>query len=218
MRFHDRHDAGQRLAERLTHPPASALVAPVVLALPRGGVPVGFEIARALGAPLDVFVARKVGAPHRPEYGIGAIAEGGVVVRDDWAVRALGLSPADFDRLAAAEQPELERRVRRYRKGRPLPALGGRSVILVDDGLATGVTAEAALRSLQGQNPASLVLAVPACAPEPLARLRRLADEVICLHAPEHFAAVGQWYERFGQTGDEEVDRLLASAAQLAET
>lgn len=211
MRFHDRRDAGRRLGERLKD---EALADPIVLALPRGGVPVGHEVARALGAPLEVFVARKVGAPHLPEYGIGAVAEGGGGVMDGWAVRAFGLSRRDFDRLAEAERAELERRVGRYRHGRPLPSLRGRTVVLVDDGLATGVTAEAALLALREAQPRRLVLAVPVCAPDTVARLRGVADDVVCLHAPEGFAAVGQWYERFGQTTDEEVEDLLVEAAR----
>jgi len=191
MRFHDRHDAGRQLAERLRQEQLGPLVAPVVLALPRGGVPVGYEVACVLGAPLEVFVARKVGAPHQPEFGTGAIAEGGAVVRDDEVLRALDLTVDDFDRLAAAQQVELYRRVRRYRHGRPLPPLEGRSVILVDDGLATGVTAEAAVRSLRAHAPARVVLAVPAGAPDTVARLRLVADEVVCLHTPIDFIAVG---------------------------
>jgi putative phosphoribosyl transferase len=210
MRFHDRRDAGRRLGARLKH---EALVDPIVLALPRGGVPVGFEIARALGAPLDVFVARKVGAPSHPEYGIGAVAEGNSMIMDGEAVRALSLSRGDFERLAATEQIELERRVRRYRHGRQLPSVTGRTVVLVDDGVATGVTAEAALRGLAAAKPERLVLAVPACAPNATARLRSVVDDVFCLHAPDEFQAVGQWYERFDQTTDEEVDRLLRMCA-----
>jgi predicted phosphoribosyltransferase len=211
MRFHDRHDAGRQLAQRLKD---EELVEPIVLALPRGGVPVGYEVAVALGTTLEVFVARKVGAPHHPEYGIGAVAEGGGGVMDDWAVRALGLSRNDFERLAAVERVELERRVDRYRHGRPLPVVHGRTVVLVDDGLATGVTAEAALRALRTAGPARLILAAPACAPDTAARLRGVADDVVCLHTPEGFTAVGQWYERFGQTTDEEVEQLLAKAAR----
>jgi putative phosphoribosyl transferase len=210
MRFRDRQDAGRRLAARLGH---ETFVDPIVLALPRGGVPVGYEVARGLRAPLDVFVARKVGAPYHPEYGIGAIAEGGVVVCEDDVVRALGISLDRFEQLAAAEQVELDRRVRRYRHDRPLPALTGRTVILVDDGLATGVTAEAALRSLRSRDPLRLVLAAPVCARDTAARLRGLADEVVCLRAPADFVAVGQWYRSFGQTTDDEVDQLLADAS-----
>jgi len=209
MRFRDRRAAGHDLGERLR---AEAFDDPVVLALPRGGVPVGYEVAVALQAPLDVLVVRKVGAPGHREYGIGAIAEGGTVVRDDSAVRSVGLSAAGFATLAEAERSELDRRVHRYRNGRSLPDLRGRTVILVDDGLATGVTAEAALRCVQGADPERVVIAVPVAAPDTAARLRRLADDVICLAEPAGFAAVGRWYEHFDQTSDEEVARLLAAA------
>jgi predicted phosphoribosyltransferase len=209
MRFSDRREAGRRLAALLAD---AGLQDPLVLALPRGGVPVAYEIATALGAPLDVFVARKVGAPGHPEYGIGAVAEGGTGVVDAWAAQALGLTQEDFDRRAADEQREVERRVQEYRGERRLPALAGRDVVLVDDGLATGVTAEAALRALRAQEPRRLILAVPVCAPETARRLRGLADEVICVASPPDFRAVGLWYDDFGQTSDEEVRDLLARA------
>jgi len=208
--FADRAEAGRRLAEAL----GGRLVAPpVVLALPRGGVPVAFEVATALDAPLEVFVARKVGAPGHPERGIGAVAEGGAQVADAAALRALRLSADDFEQLAAAERDELARRVRRYRGDRPLPELAGRDVLLVDDGLATGVTAEAALRALRGRRPGRLVLAAPAGAPPTAARLRSVADEVVCVIEPAGFLAVGQWYERFDQTTDAEVVDLLGRSA-----
>jgi predicted phosphoribosyltransferase len=208
MRFRDRREAGHELGERLQ---AELLTDPIVLALPRGGVPVGYEIAVALGAPLDVLVARKVGAPGQIEYGIGAIAEGGTIVMDADAVRAVGLSPAGFAELAEAERSELERRVLRYRSGRPLPTLTGRSAIIVDDGLATGVTAEAALGSVRAAGPEQVVLAVPVAAPETAERFRCLVDVLVCLYAPHNFAAVGRWYQRFEQTSDDEVARLLAA-------
>lgn len=215
MRFHDRTDAGQRLAAALAD---MDLRRPIVLALPRGGVPVGAEIAEELGAPLEVFVARKIGAPGRPEYGIGAVAEGGEPLFDRWAVQALGIPESGLAELAEAERRELDRRVRRYRGGRPLPSLAGRSVVLVDDGLATGVTAEAALLALRAQaatapgQPLRLILAVPVCARDSAARLRSLA-EIVCLSRPEDFRAVGLWYEEFGQTSDDEVVTLLARYA-----
>jgi putative phosphoribosyl transferase len=214
MRFYDRTDAGQRLARVLA---AMDLHRPVVLALPRGGVPVGAEIAEALRAPLDVFVARKIGAPGRREYGIGAIAEGGEPLFDRWAVRAMGIPDAELAELAAEERDELDRRVRLYRGGRPLPALRGRSVVLVDDGLATGVTAEAALLALQDRDRgiADLLLAIPVCARDSAARLGSLA-EVVCLYCPEDFRAVGLWYDEFGQTSDDEVLELLARHAPTA--
>jgi putative phosphoribosyl transferase len=207
MRFVDRVEAGQRLAGVLA---LRHWNDPIVLALPRGGVPVGAQVAERLGAPMDVFVARKIGAPHHPEYGIGAIAEGGGVVIDRVAVEAVGVSCDDFRRLAQSERVELERRVQHYRGGRPLPDVRGHDVILVDDGLATGVTAEAALRALGTSHAARVVLAAPACAPDTAGRLRAVADDVVCVLEPEPFVAVGAHYERFDQTSDEEVLALLA--------
>ncbi len=207
MRFRHRSDAGRQLAEAVADLDLSS---PVVLGLPRGGVPVAFEVAAALDAALDVFVARKIGAPGHPEFGIGAISEGGAMVVDRQAVEALGVSDQAFDRLVDAESRELDRRVQRYRGDRRLVDLEGREVVLVDDGLATGVTAEAALRSLHTRGPRRLVLAVPVCAPETAARLREVADEVVCVDEPTAFHAVGQFYERFDQTSDDEVIALLA--------
>jgi putative phosphoribosyl transferase len=208
--FRDRRDAGQRLAE---HVAPLRLVRPLVLALPRGGVPVGFEIARRLDAPLDVFVARKLGAPGRPELGIGAIAEGGARVVDSQAVRGLGVSPAALEALVASERAELERRVRAYRGDRPIPPLTRRDVVLVDDGLATGVTARAAILALRYLGPHRLVLAVPVAAPERAEALAADGVEVVCPSRPLGFRAVGSWYEHFEQTSDEEVVELLATAA-----
>jgi putative phosphoribosyl transferase len=209
VRFRDRSDAGRRLSERLV---GARLHDPIVLALPRGGVPVAFQIAKALGAPLDVFVARKVGAPGQPEFGIGAIAEGGEVVANEAALRRLGLTIGQFAQLAAQERPELERRVRLYRGDRVLPDLDDRDVVVVDDGFATGVTAHAALRSLRRTGARRVILAVPVCAPGAARSLAGSADDVVCLDEPAHFEAVGQAYEVFGQTSDEEVVRLLERA------
>jgi len=206
MPFRDREDAGHRLAERLT---GLELHRPVVLALPRGGVPVAAPVAAALGAPLDVFVARKVGAPGHPEFGIGAIAEGSDEVVSSADAARVGVSPKQMDSLAAAQREELERRVRRYRGDRELPELDDRDVVLVDDGLATGVTAEAALRSLRRLGARRLVLAIPVCAPDSAERLMSVADTVLCLECPPNFAAVGYWYENFDQTTDDEVLALL---------
>jgi putative phosphoribosyl transferase len=209
MRFEDRRHAGRQLAADLR---LLTLIDPVVLALPRGGVPVGYEVATALDAPLEVFVARKVGAPGRSEFGIGAISEGGGVVVDEAQLRRMGIGRRQFGELVDAERLELARRVAEYRVGRPLPRLADRDVILVDDGLATGVTAEAALRAIAHHSPYRMILAVPACAPDTAERLRDVADDVRCLIEPSPFAAVGQWYERFGQTTDAEVIELLRDA------
>ncbi len=209
MRLRNRTDAGRRLAERVRR---LELHAPVVLALPRGGVPVAFEVAAALEAPLEVFVVRKIGAPGQRELGIGAIAEGGALLTDGATVRAVGVSERELDELAVTERREVERRVRDYRGERPLPELAGRDVVLVDDGLATGVTAEVALRALRGRAPRRLLLAVPVSAPDTARRLRGVADEVVCLLEPQRFRAVGLWYDDFAQTTDEEVLDLLHRA------
>jgi putative phosphoribosyl transferase len=209
MHFADRRDAGRQLADALAHVP---LHEPVVLALPRGGVPVGFEVARRLRAPLEVFVVRKVGAPGHVEFGIGAIAEGGTVLFDPRAVQALGLGDDTLDELLRAEQGELDRRVRDYRGGRELPALAGHDVVVVDDGIATGVTAEAAVRAVRAMGPRRVTLAVPVCPPDSRDRLAQIADDVVCVLTPPDLRAVGLWYERFDQTTDEEVAALLAAA------
>lgn len=210
MRFADRRDAGRRLAVAVAGIEPSD---PVVLALPRGGVPVGFEVARELGAPLDVLVVRKIGAPFQPELGLGALAESGEPLLDERSLRRLGLSPDDLAPTVAAERAELARRLERYRRGREPLAVEGRTVVVVDDGLATGGTAHAAVLAVRARGPAAVVLAVPVAAPETLDRLRPEVDELVCLQAPTRFAAVGQWYEVFDQTSDEEVEALLAQSA-----
>lgn len=209
MKYQNRSEAGRRLARKLT---GRDFTRPIVLALPRGGVPVAREVARALGAPMEIFVARKIGAPAQPEFGIGAIAEGGVHVIDRRTVALLDLTAAGLRELVEAEERELERRVAGYRRGRPVPELGGRDVILVDDGLATGVTAEAALLALKKHDPLRLILAVPVCAPQTRDRLAPLADEVVCAVAPRAFVAVGLWYDDFSQVTDDQVAELMARA------
>jgi predicted phosphoribosyltransferase len=211
MLYRDRHDAGRQLAARLTqfaHRPDV-----LVLALPRGGVPVGYEVAQALGAPLDVFLVRKLGVPGREELAMGALASGGSLFVNDEVVRTLGIPPEVIQSVAREEQRELERRERAYRDGRPAPDVRGRIVILVDDGLATGSTMRAAVRALRKLGPTWIVVAVPVGSPETCAAMGEAADQVVCAQEPEYFAAVGLWYEDFAQTGDEEVRDLLARAA-----
>lgn len=209
MRFQDRTDAGRRLASALMRFRDSN---PVVLALPRGGVVVGYEVARALDAPLDVLVVRKIGAPGQPELAAGAVAEGGEVLMNERVDEMLGLSEDDIRALAARELPEIERRVQRFRGGQGPVDVAGKTVILVDDGLATGTTARAAVRALRRRNPAKIVLAVPVGAPESVRDFESLVDEVVCLSQPYDFFAVGQFYHNFEQTTDDEVVELLERA------
>lgn len=208
MTFRDRDDAGRRLADKLSGKPFDR---PVVLALPRGGVPVAAHVADRLGAPLEVFVARKIGAPGQPEFGIGAIAEGDDLIIETRDARRLGISGARMRALAAAERRELNRRVETYRGTVDLPDLEDRDVILVDDGLATGVTAEAALRALRRHRPQRLILAVPVCPPETARRLTGIADQVIAVESQPGMGSIGSWYENFTQTSDEQVVALLAT-------
>jgi putative phosphoribosyl transferase len=185
----------------------------VVLALPRGGVPVAFEVAQALGAPLDVFLVRKLGMPGHEEFAIGAIASGGVTVLNDETLRDYGVSREQVQAVVEAEQRELERREGRYRGDRPFPDVAGRTVILIDDGLATGSTMRAAVAALRQERPARVIVAVPTAPPETCDELRTIVDEMVCLITPEPFYAVGLWYEDFAQTTDEEVRELLDRAA-----
>jgi len=212
-RFQDRRDAGRLLAADLADYATRPDVR--VLALPRGGVPVAFEVARELDAPLDVFVVRKLGVPWHEEYAMGAIASGGVVLLNEEVVRAAGVSDADVARVLQAEREELERRERRYRGNRPPPDVAGNTVILVDDGLATGSTMLAAVAALRQEHPARIVVAVPVAAPETCDALRKVADEVVCSTTPEPFLAVGLWYADFSQTSDEEVHELLEQSAHV---
>jgi predicted phosphoribosyltransferase len=211
--FADRRDAGRQLAARLA---GLAAESPVVLALPRGGVPVAREVADALGAPLEILAVRKLGAPHNPEFGIGAVAEDGTCVIDSEAVAVLGLLNGELDAIISREAAELSRRIALYRGERPPPELAGRTVIVVDDGVATGVTDSAALRAVRKRKPHRLLLAVPVCSREGLARLREEADEVVCLRVPEVFYGVGQQYLDFSQVSDEEVLGDLQPRADAA--
>lgn len=213
--FEDRRDAGRRLAGELARYRDENAI---LLALPRGGVPVGYEVSRSLGAPLDVLVARKLGAPQQPELGIGAVAPGGVRVLDDHTIELLGLSEAEVEELAERELAEVERRTRRFRECRPDPDLAGRTVILVDDGLATGVTARAAIEAVRRQGPRRLVLAVPVCAAQIAEALRPAVEDLVSLETPSRLGAIGFWYRDFEQTSDEEVARLLASGHSDADT
>lgn len=212
MLFRNRADAGRVLAGKLRAWKDRSDV--IVLALPRGGVPVGFEVARHLHAPLDVFVVRKIGAPGQEEFAIGAIATGGVRVINAEAVRMLGLSPQVVDALAQRELRELERRERVYRGDRPPPPVRGRAVILVDDGLATGSTMRAAAQALRQQDPTEIIIAVPVAPAASCEEFRPLVDDIVCAVTPEPFFAVGQWYADFSQTTDDEVHELLESAGR----
>jgi predicted phosphoribosyltransferase len=206
--FRDRREAGRLLAEKLA--PYANRPDVLVLALPRGGVPVAYEVARALGAPLDVFVVRKLGVPGYEELAMGAVATGGVRVLNDQIVDRLGIPDHLIDAVAAREQQELSRRELLYRGGRPPPNIRGRTVILVDDGLATGATMHAAIQALRQQQPARIVVAVPTASPETCEEMRAEVDDVICAITPEPFHAVGLWYQDFSQTTDEEVRDLLS--------
>jgi predicted phosphoribosyltransferase len=210
--FRDRTEAGQLLAEELRayerHPDA------IVLALPRGGVPVAYEVAVRLALPLDVFVVRKLGVPGYRELAMGAIASGGVRVLNEDVLRALPDAAGMVAQVTTQEIQELDRRERDYRGDRPPPEVGGRPVILIDDGLATGATMLAAMAALRKKTPAKIIVAVPVCPPETLEEVERVADETVTLFAPDWFRGVGQFYEDFAQISDEEVRVLLAQAAE----
>lgn len=208
--YRDRADAGRYLAGKLADHAGRPDV--LVLALPRGGVPVAFEVARGLGAPLDVFLVRKLGVPGHEELALGAIATGGVRLLNADVVNGLRIPPEVIDRVAATERVELNRREREYRGDRPPPETRGKTVILVDDGLATGASMRAAVAALRQGQPARIIVAVPIAAPSTCEELRAEVDEVICARTPEPFFAVGLWYEDFSQTTDEEVRDLLRRA------
>jgi predicted phosphoribosyltransferase len=209
--FRDRREAGRALARSLLRWANRPGV--LVLALPRGGVPVGFEVARAIGAPLDVFVVRKLGVPGHEELAMGAIASGGARVLEYDVIADLGIPPAAVEDATRREEEELRRRERAFREGRPPADVEGKTVILVDDGLATGATMRAAIAALRRREPAAIVVAVPVGAPETCAAIARLADDCVCLETPAGFSAVGLWYEDFEQTTDAEVRQLLSEPA-----
>jgi predicted phosphoribosyltransferase len=208
--FADRRAAGRDLAALLTEYANRDDV--VVLGLPRGGVPVAYEVARALDAPLDVFVVRKLGVPWREELAMGAIASGGVRVLNRDVVAACGLRDSDIEAIVERERRELDRREHSYRDDRGPIAVDGRTVIAVDDGLATGATMRAAVAALRRRDAASIVVAVPTASPQTCAELAEVVDEIVCARTPERFMAVGYWYQDFSQTPDEEVRRLLEQA------
>jgi putative phosphoribosyl transferase len=209
--FRNRRHAGQQLAERLTS--IRSWEQAIVLALPRGGVPVGYEVALALEAPLDVFLVRKLGVPGHEELAMGAIASGGVIVLNQDVITAAGISREQIQAVAARESQELHRREQLYRGDRPPTPIAGRSVILVDDGLATGASMRAAVEAVREQRPARITIGVPVAASQACSEFASVVDEVVCVLTPEPFAAVGHWYRDFSETSDDEVRTLLAQAA-----
>jgi putative phosphoribosyl transferase len=213
--FRDRRDAGRRLAVALDRYRGDPNV--VVLGLPRGGIAVAFEVAMGIGAPLDAIVVRKLGLPAQPELAMGAIGEGGVRVLNEAVVRRSGVTPATLSGVEAAERSELERRVDRYRAVRPRLDLTGRTALIVDDGLATGATARAACLVARELGAGGVVLAVPVGPPSTLTDLARVADDVVCLHAPEYFGAVARSYRHFGEVSTDEVVAFLADAQESAD-
>jgi putative phosphoribosyl transferase len=213
MLFQDRSDGGRSLAARLRN--LSNRLDVVVLALPRGGVPVGFEVAKELNVPLDVFVVRKLGVPGHEELAMGAIASGGARVLNQDVVRALGIPEYMIDAVAAKEDRELERREREYRDGRPPIDVRGRTVVLVDDGLATGSSMRVAAAALRQREPAQIIVAVPVASPDTCEEFETEVDKIVCAATPEPFVAVGRWYRNFSQTSDDEVHDLLRRAADF---
>jgi putative phosphoribosyl transferase len=207
MPFRDRQEAGQLLAQALTFLKGKENV--IVLGIPRGGVVVAAEVAGAIGAPLDVYITRKIGAPYNPELAIGAIASSGDVVLDEGLIGSLGVSPEYVQDETERQRREIERRLKKYRGNRPAQKLEGKTVLLIDDGIATGATTLAAIRALRKQKPAELILAVPVGPPDTVARLSEEVDKLVCLDTPPLFWAVGAFYVAFDQTSDEEVVQLL---------
>jgi predicted phosphoribosyltransferase len=211
--FADRHEAGRLLGEALAKRLAGRDV--LVLALPRGGVPVAYHVARALGAPLDVFIVRKLGVPGHEELAMGAIASGGVRVLNREVLDAIPIAQRAIDAVAEREERELQRRERDYRGARPPIDVRGKTVVIVDDGLATGSTMRAAVQALRKMAPSAIVVAVPVAASSTCEDFRREVEDVVCLRTPEPFQAVGLWYENFDQTTDEEVHDLLARGSEV---
>lgn len=209
--FQDRQEAGQKLAQKLKPYQAEN---PLILALPRGGVPVGFEVAKTLKAPLDVLVVRKVGAPWNSELGVGAVAPG-VQMLDEVSLHILDIKPASMKHIVDQETQEMNRRLHLYRQDQAFPALTGRTVILIDDGLATGITTRAAIESVKKLNPAKVILAVPVGPAQTVRTLKKLVDKVVCLETPSPFYAVGSFYQNFMQVSDEEVISFLTQAAKI---
>jgi putative phosphoribosyl transferase len=215
--FEDRADAGRKLAQKL--PDYADRTDVIVLGLPRGGIPVAFEVAKALHAPLDVFLVRKLGVPGQRELAMGAIASGGVRVLNQDVVRSLGIPPDAIEEITARERKELERREHTYRGDRTAPDVSGRTAILVDDGLATGASMRAAVTALRARDPARIVVAVPTAPPETCAQFEAEVDDIVCATTPQPFMGVGAWYRDFSQTTDEEVRDLLSRAQDvLSET
>jgi putative phosphoribosyl transferase len=213
MRFQDRTDAGRRLAKELIAYKDQPDV--LVLALPRGGVPVAVEVAEVLHAPLDIFLVRKLGVPGQEELALGAVASGGVRVLNQSLVRSLRISREEIEAVTAAERKELERRQRLYRDDRPAPEIRNRTVILVDDGLATGATMRAAVRALRQQQPARIIIGVPAASPQTCDEFRNQVDDIVCAITPDPFYSVGMWYRNFSQVSDDEVRALLAQGQSI---
>lgn len=207
--FKDRRDAGRRLAQRIEGIKEADLF---ILAVPRGGVVVAFEVVKALGAPMDLIIPRKLGAPGNPELAIGAVTQDGTIVLNHDIVQELGVPKSFIDQEAAEQVKEIERRMKKYRGDAPPPQLAGRTVVLIDDGIATGATIRAAVQSVRRSRPKRLIIAVPVAPPSAVQSLEKDADEVVALETPEWFMAIGQFYENFDQTSDEEVIDLMAKA------
>lgn len=206
MIFKDRKEAGHQLAQKLNRYSDEPLI---VLALPRGGLPVGLEVAKALNAPLNVIIARKLGLPGQTEFGVGAISEGNTLVLDNPTISAMGISQKDLEKVIDKEKEELNRRIKFYRQNKLMPDLSGKTVILVDDGLATGVTAKAAIKAVKKISPKKIIFASPVCAYDTALTLRSEVDDMVCIITPYDFLSVGHWYQNFPQLSDEEVIDIL---------